>query len=65
MPDDQNILDVVVDVTRDLRRTGSFRELLHPLDDETARRVAKEYIKFLYRVLGYEPPQNGANNNRA
>jgi hypothetical protein len=60
---DQNILDVIQAVTRDLRHTESFRELLKTLDDETARKIAKQYIEFLYKVLDLEPPQNGANNN--
>ena len=28
-------------LTRDLRHTASFRELLHPLDDDIARKVAR------------------------
>jgi hypothetical protein len=63
--DDKTILDVVVDVTRDLRHTESFRELLHPLDDETVRKVANLYIDFLYRTLDIDRPHGGANNNRA
>jgi hypothetical protein len=65
MPDDQSILDIVQAVTRDLRHTETFRELLHPLDDETARKIANAYIEFLYHALDLEPPQDGANNNRA
>jgi hypothetical protein len=64
MPNDQNILDIVQAVSRDLRHTESFRALLHTLDDETARKVAKAYIEFLYHALELDPPQNGANNNR-
>jgi hypothetical protein len=54
MHNDQNILDVVAAVSRDLRHTASFRQLLHPLDEETSRRVAKAYIEFLYRTLEIE-----------
>ena len=52
--DDQNILDVVVDVSRDLRRNKEFTAQLYSLDDERARRVAKAYIDFLYRTLEIE-----------
>ena len=54
MPDDQNILDVVVDVTRDLRRNKEFTAQLYSLDEECPRRVAKAYIDFLYRTLEIE-----------
>ena len=62
--DDQNILDIIQAVTRDLRHSASFRELLHPLDDDTARRVAERYIQFLYQVLEIDRPGGGENNNR-
>ena len=61
MNNDQTILDVVVDVTKDLRHTASFRELLHPLDDETARRVANAYIDFL--SYDGDREQTNINNN--
>jgi hypothetical protein len=61
MPDDQNILDIIDAVGNDLRHTESFRKLLRTLDDETARKIAKAYITFLYHAL----EENGANNNRA
>lgn len=61
---DQNILDVVMAVRRDLKRDASFRALLRTLDDETARKIAARYVEFLYHALELEPPQNGANNNR-
>ena len=35
----------------DLRHTAEFRKLLCNLDEDTARRVAKEYIEFLYREI--------------
>ena len=54
MHNDQNIIDIIADVNRDLRHTTSFRQLLHPLDEETSRRVAKAYIEFLYRALEFE-----------
>lgn len=57
MRTDQNVLDIVQAVTKDLRHTASFRELLHPLDDETARRVANAYIDFLYRTMEIEHEQ--------
>jgi hypothetical protein len=57
MPSDQTILDVVSEVTHDLRHTTSFRALLRPLSDTEARRVAQRYVEFLYRVLDAEPPE--------
>ena len=57
MTNDQNVLDVVQSVTKDLRHTATFRELLHPLDDETARRVANAYIDFLYKTMEIESKQ--------
>lgn len=55
MSERQNILEVISAVTKDLRHTESFRGLLHPLDDETARRVANAHIDFLYRTLEIDP----------
>jgi hypothetical protein len=52
--DNQTILNVVVDVTRDLRRNKEFTAQLYDLDDERARRVAQKYIEFLYEVLELE-----------
>jgi hypothetical protein len=57
MSDTRNVLDIVRDVSNDLRHTASFRALLRPLDDAEARRVAQRYIEFLYRVLDIEPPE--------
>ena len=57
MRTDQNVLDIVQAVTKDLRHTASFCELLHPLDGETARRVANAYIDFLYRTMENESEQ--------
>ena len=54
MTNDQTVLDVVTSVTTDLRHTASFRELLHPIDAETSRRVANAYIDFLYKLLDVE-----------
>ena len=62
MPND--VLDIIQAISRDLRRNREFCALLRTLDDETSRRIAKEYIEFLYHALELEPPQNGANNNR-
>jgi hypothetical protein len=58
MSNDRNILDVITAVNFDLRHTASFRVILHPIDEDTARRVAKAYIDFLYRTLEIERPQN-------
>jgi hypothetical protein len=55
-----NLLDVVTDVTRDLRHTTSFRALLRPLDEAEARQVVARCIEFLYQVLDVEPPQRDA-----
>ncbi|MGO9400781.1 MAG: hypothetical protein ACLP19_23500 [Xanthobacteraceae bacterium] len=49
---DQNILDVVIDVTRDLRRNAEFVALLRTLDDESARQLAKAYIEFFVSFDG-------------
>jgi hypothetical protein len=38
MNSDQTILDVINEVTHDLRHTQSFRALLRPLADAEARR---------------------------
>ena len=51
---DQNILDVVTNVTRDLRHSREFCEQLEKLDDETVRKVAKSYIEWLYKALESE-----------
>jgi hypothetical protein len=48
---DRNILDIITAVNTDLRHTENFRALLHPLDEDTARRVTKHYIELLYRAL--------------
>ena len=48
---DRNILDVITAVNTDLRHTAEFRALLHPLDADAERRVAKLYVEFLYRTL--------------
>jgi hypothetical protein len=53
----QTLLDVISEVTRDLRHTASFGALLRPLDDAAARRVAQRYVDFLYQVLADEPGQ--------
>jgi hypothetical protein len=39
------MLDVISEVTRDLRHTASFRALLRPLSDAEARRVAQRYVE--------------------
>ena len=52
--DKQTILDVVADVTKDLRRNKEFTAQLYNLDEERMRRVAQAYIDFLYRTLDLE-----------
>jgi hypothetical protein len=51
MNNDQNILDVVVNVTRDLRHNGEMTRLLRKLSDEEAREVARKYIDWIYENL--------------
>jgi hypothetical protein len=50
----RTVLDVISEVTRDLRHADSFRALLRPLDEAEARRVAQRYVEFLYQVLADE-----------
>ena len=47
----QKRLKYFLAVNTDLRHTEEFRKLLCNLDEEFARRVAKEYIEFLYREI--------------
>jgi hypothetical protein len=50
MNDTRNILDIIRDVSIDLRHTANFYALLRPLNDAEARRVAERFVEFLYRV---------------
>jgi hypothetical protein len=58
MRDTRNILDIVRDVSVDLRHTPAFCALLRPLDDAAARRVAKRFVGFLHQVLEDEPGED-------
>jgi hypothetical protein len=49
------VLDVIADVTRSLRYSGSFCAQLRPLDEAAARRVVQRYIAFLFEITEGEP----------
>jgi hypothetical protein len=47
----QTVLDIVTALNREFRFNPSFMLMVHPLDDERARRVAQLYIEWINRVL--------------
>ena len=51
MPKDRDVLDVVESISRDLKDNESFCALLHKCDEETAQRLTKSFLEWLYRVL--------------
>jgi hypothetical protein len=51
MTSDRDILDVVIDMCRELKRDASFREYLKKLDDDVAREVGKRFVDWLYLTL--------------
>ena len=51
---DQDVLDIVCDVSRELRFSPTFCAMLHKLDADEARRVTGRYLEFLYKVLEEE-----------
>ena len=54
---DQDVLDIVCDVSRELRFSPTFCAMLHKLDADEARRCTGRYLEFLYKVLeeGHTP----------
>ena len=51
MSKDQDVLDIVQALNRDLRHNGNFCALLTKCDEETERRIARSYLEWLYRAL--------------
>ena len=48
---DQDVLDIVRDVSRELRFNSSFVAMLYKLDEDEAQRVTRLYLEFLYQIL--------------
>jgi hypothetical protein len=51
---DQDLLQVITAINIDLRRDASFRNLLEKLDDAAQRRVAKEYVEWIMKIIQQE-----------
>ena len=51
MPKDQDVLDIVTDLNRDLRHNAEFCALLRECDEADARRVTQSYLQWLYKAL--------------
>jgi hypothetical protein len=64
MTDDRTLLDVISDVTTELRHVASFRTLLRPLDEREARAATGLFIEFLYRMLNTDPPATAKRSRR-
>jgi hypothetical protein len=54
MQGDQDILNVVMNVCRGLRRDRTFCDLLHKLTDKEARDVARSFVDWIYVALQNE-----------
>jgi hypothetical protein len=54
MPQDQDVLDIVRDVSRELRFNPSFCQLLHKLDADEAHRITRLYLEWLYAIVRME-----------
>jgi hypothetical protein len=54
MTGDQDLIDVITNVNRDLRHDEAFIVLLRHMTDQEARELAARYIRFLYESLGLE-----------
>ena len=46
-----NVLDIVAMVSRELRYCPSFVALLHDCDEDTIRRITREYLEWINRML--------------
>jgi hypothetical protein len=54
----ETILDVVTNVTKDLRYNKEFVAMLKRLDDETVKRIASSYVEWLYQMLEIDREDN-------
>jgi len=66
MSKDQDVLDIIQALNRDLRHNDEFCALLHEVDDETSRRITQSYLEWLCRVLELgEQPVSGHRARRS
>jgi hypothetical protein len=55
---DQDVLEIVCDVSRELRFSPSFCTMLRKLDADEAQRVTRSYLEFLFKMLGADQISN-------
>jgi hypothetical protein len=67
---DQDVLDIITALNREMRFNPSFCALLHKCDDEESRHITQSYLEWLYKILENEPTpcvpvtqDSRANNN--
>jgi hypothetical protein len=63
MPKDQDVIDIITALNREMRFNPSFCALLHDLDENEAQRVTRLYLEFLYRILGQHNSVTSGQSN--
>jgi hypothetical protein len=54
MAKDQDVIDIITALNREMRFNPSFCALLHELNEVEAQRITKLYLEFLYKIVNVE-----------